>query len=228
MHGFIVDSRSGAGPAGCNTCCCQKFSAAPGEVNKLTISYAPWSAPIGGHGLSSKTKFEIGPCASCGDDEPAVTPAAARTPAGEPLQFNLSANVTDPTPQTKYALLGLYGPEHGVAEVDASGQLTYTPDSGYAGIDRFWWSADGKVAEFVVAIDGDSEIPFPAFTPPVSIPKNQVSVDARMHTLSFALAISPGAAIGDIYRISILQPALDCDCNKFEHLSCYDLVIGKC
>ena len=46
--------------------------------------------------------------------------------------------------------------------------------------------------------------------------------------LRFPVAISPGAKVGDIYRLTIRAPAMDCDGTTYYHVSCYDITIGKC
>ena len=131
-------------------------------------------------------------------------------------------------------LLPIYGPKHGVATIENQ-TLHYKPYKGYSGIDRFFVNArsdDGrlKVLEIVIAIDDATgkENAQPLFTSPVSIDGSRIQVDRRNYLVKFPLAVAPNASVDDIYRITINQPAIDCDCNIFTHVMCIDLMIGKC
>lgn len=229
MYNFDANARSGSGQAGCNTCCCEHMSALPGETNKISINYAAWSVPIGGHGLSSRTRISVSECKSCNPDDPLVNPAFARTLVNSPLLGDLSAQYPDASPETRYAILDVYGPERGRVNLMEDGTFTYDPNAAFVGIDRFWFSADGHVGEFVISVDASEENPNPqpAFTPAIDV-EGQPSIDGRYHSMSFALSASPAAVPGDIYRITVRQQALDCDCNKYDHMSCYDVTISKC
>lgn len=229
MISFTVDARNGTDKDGCNTCCCETIPARPGETNKILINYAPWAAPIGGHGLAPRAGFEVD-CISCATaDTVIVQPGFARIVTGNTLNGTLAPLYTGDEPVT-FEVLPLFDVSHGDLVVNADGTFIYTPNTLFAGIDRFYWSANGEVAEFIIAVDPSAEqqYPQPAFTAPVSVAKSRVQYDTKMYVMSFVLSVSPAAKTGDIYRLTIRQPAIDCDGNQFDHISCYDVVIGKC
>lgn len=231
MYSFTVDSRSGnKGVAdSCSTCCCESISAKPGETNKIIVNYAPWSAPIGGHGLFNGSSFQIERLGN--PVTPVVVPGFGRTVTGTVFEGDLSPLFPNPDDDTAvFEIEQLFDASNGIVELQADGKFTYTPNPLFTGIDRFYWSANGHIAEFIVAVDlnAQTEQRQPAFTAPVSVSKKSVGIDNRVHIVAFFLAVSPAAVPGDVYRLTVKQGTRDCDGSEYFHLSCYDVTIGTC
>ena len=240
MIHLTVDPRANIDLSGCNVCCCQSFSVRPGETNKASINYAPWSVPTAEKGLACGTQIEISPCQNCSD--PTGLQAGSsfiRSLYETPYSGDLSEIVLNPDSlNLKYVILSFYLPKYGQIELNqTTGQYTYTPNQYFKGIDSFFYSVediDGNVqkeiGEVVFAIQEANDTPLsnPGFTPDIDIPSSQINPDRVTHILSFPIEVSPAAKVGNIYRITIKQPALNCDCYRFYHESCYDIQVGKC
>lgn len=243
MNFFQVDPRDSYQQGGaCNTCCCQDAQARPGETNKWSIDYAPWSAPIGGKGLSNQVSFSIElktPCAAEGSSNPPPvnTDYSFATDINTAIAGNVSDNASDTNgdPLT-YEVLPLYGASFGLLDLAVDGTFTYTPNTGFSGHDVIWFStSDGinppvvKRLVFIVSQVAPA-VPLPELPDygAVHVRQDRVKVDARRHNLEFPLVVTPEAQTGDVYRLTIRQAALDCDCECYWHVSCYDIVIGKC
>lgn len=231
MYSFTVDSRSGAQNAAdaCNTCCCESVSAKPGETNKIMLNYAPWSVPFGGHGLFNGTSFQVERLGTV--PTPDVNPGFGRTVTGTPFEGDLSPLFPNPdNDAVKFEIEQLFDASNGVVELQPDGKFTYTPAPLFTGIDRFYWSANGDVAEYTIAVDPSAEQPQkqPPVVAPVTVLKKSVAIDNRVHIVAFLFAVSPAAIPGDIYRLTIKQGTRDCDGSEYFHLSCYDITIGAC
>lgn len=232
MLNQIVDPNTQNGK-GCATCCCTELGGRPGEVMPLTLDYAAWAVPIGGRGLS-ETAIDIekihAPTRSI-----SVAPATLTTPFNVALVGSLAGNVTNPDalPVT-FEHLPFDGPKHGVLTLTDAGAFTYTPTTGFAGYDRFFYSVkpeggEAVVGEFVVGVVPQvGALPAVRYTPDVQVPASRVTANRSLAIVRIGIEISPAAAIGAIYRMTVRQKTLDCDCNEYSHTSCYDLVIGKC
>lgn len=238
MLTFDVNPRDGMGASGCNTCCCQDATARPGETNKWRINYANWSVPLGGKGLNCQTTVSVEKIKSCpapaGSTDPANTDYVATTTVNNAASGDLSVNATGTS--LTYEVLPLYAPANGTLNIQADGTFTYTPNTGFIGYDFIYFTTSDGVNEPVInrlAIVVSPSLPNVALPVPaddvmVSFPHDRRSIDAGYHTLDMAMTVSPAAKAGDLYRVEIRQPALDCDGNCFWHVSCYDVVIGKC
>jgi hypothetical protein len=231
----IIDPNTQNGK-GCSTCCCTELSGRPGETSPLTLDYAVWSVPIGGRGLS-ETAIDIekihSPAAPNGVS---VAPASGTTPFNTPLVGTVATAVTNPDAlPLQYSLLPFDETAHGSLLLDANtGAFTYTPKTGFAGYDRFFFevaqeNSKAVVGEFVIGVVPQvGVLPAVRFTPDVQVPGSRVVVNRTMATVRLGIAISPAAPIGAVYRMTVKQTTLDCDCMTYSHISCYDLVIGKC
>lgn len=221
---------------GCATCCCEAATAMPGITEKWLLDYSGWAVPIGGKGLS-QTDFVLEKLY----DAPRRIEAAGtvqNTPLNTPLNFAVSGLVTgNPDALTlTYALLPFNTFEHGTATIDANtGALVYTPINGYVGYDRAFVaitpeSSTPIVVEIAVAVNPVSgNLPAPKLTPDLSVPADRVQkLRGAWASITFALVVSPAASVGDIWRLSVKQATLDCDCQPYTHVSCYDVTIGKC
>lgn len=237
MKNFTVDARdSYVGGSACPTCCCQPTSGRPNETNKWQINYAPWSLPIGGKGLAYGTDVAIEIISTCppsspGDPSPDNTNYFFSGLNG-PIVANVTTNEAPPGALT-YSLVPLTGPRHGTL-AQAGGIFTYTPQGGYLGYDSFYYKAvdiSGRsvTRQVIIQVLAPAQVAAnPGFAPPVNIPRNRILIDVIGHSISFPVEITPAARECDIYRITVRQPALDCDGNCFYHVSCYDLSISKC
>jgi hypothetical protein len=190
---------------------------------------------MGGRGLLDRTEFSI--------EKKSQTPdpnAPINTPKQFPVDFNtafsgnVSTGASDPggDPLT-FRLSTLNAPKYGTAEVNADGTFDYTPTLGFTGYDRFFVVTDNGArtitTEVVMKVNGPNP-PTPladtAFTPDLAVNRKNMRVEGDV--ITFALAASPAAVVGDVYRMTVKQPAMDCDCNEFFHISCYDIQIVIC
>jgi len=230
MH-FTVESFQPADS--CQKCCCEKLGLKPGTTSKVSVGYAPWAVPIGQ--LHCVPQFALEQRETC-PTQPSG-PAANTDPISYDVTVNTPINidlamVIEPAPLT-FKVMPLYGPLHGkvqpvVAYVN-DGKLTYTPAMNYTGPDRFFITATdasghSKVFEVLigVGVSGDTVVP----TPHVSV--GPASVDNRYYIVSFAVTVSPAAAECEVWRLTVLQAALDCDCTCFTRTDCFDIRIVTC
>lgn len=239
---FTADSRdgvSGSAAGSCAVCCCAAALGRVGEVAKWTIDYAAWAVPIGGKGLA-KTAFSVEKVS------PDIAGNANRAPVASPFLLALAAGdevnavqvtATDPDGDTlTFELDPLFRAENGTATITPDGLLTYVPNPGWSGVERFFYivsdTADhavrGEIAIRVNAVMPAVQYAAPLATPEVRVLDARAAVDARRFELTFPVAVSPTARPGDVYRITVKQQALDCDCDSFIHVSCYDLTVTKC
>jgi hypothetical protein len=102
------------------------------------------------------------------------------------------------------------------------------PANNFKGEERFYVSAsDGTntaIFEVMIAVGVDpaSMIAMPH----VSV--GPATVDQRYFTVYFPVTVSPAAAECEIWRLTVLQAALDCDCTCYTRSDCFDIGIGKC
>jgi hypothetical protein len=54
------------------------------------------------------------------------------------------------------------------------------------------------------------------------------TVNQQYFTVSFPVKVSPAAQLCEVWRLTVLQGALDCECQCYTHSSCYDIGIAKC
>lgn len=237
MLHFTVDDVQAV--SGCQTCCCEKLQLKPGTTEKLSVGYAPWAVPIGQ--LHCLPRFQIEPMETCpapvgGDLPPTVTSldGAVRfnTDLNTHLDGDLRAQIADPEGlDLVFKLLPLYGPNHGKLVLNATGMFDYDPSLNFKGEERFFVTAsDGKNApvifEVLIAIGIDINLPTP--TPPISIDSNAIVVDQRYFMVSFPIKVSPAAPLCEVWRLTVLQSALDCDCHCFARTDCFDIKVIRC
>ena len=241
MLTFLADARNGSSAAtACGSFCCERVSARPGETNKIAINYANWVAPIGGRGISGAPAIVVKnitpvPSLAPANQPPTNTDYTPSVAANGTLNGTVATNGVDPESQPlTYAHLALYGPRYGTLVFNANGTYVYTPRSGFTGYDTFWFStSDGVnkpvVNRVVVSVNPPSPapaLPAPILTPAVWVDPNRIAV--RSPVLEFPLAVSPAARPGDLYRLELVQAAVDCDGVIYEHQSCFDVTIGTC
>jgi hypothetical protein len=231
MH-FTVEDYS-AVDAMCVKCCCQKLSLKPGTVTKVSVGYAPWAVPIGQ--LHCAPQFQIEQMDTCpvpvGSNMPPQAVAAAKfsTAVNALLESTLTNSIKDPElVALTFKLLTLYGPKYGKLDLKADGTFSYMPTSNFKGEERFYVSAsDGpNTAIFEVmigvGIDGAAMIE----TPHISV--GPATVDSRYFNVSFPVSVSPAANECEVWRLTVLQTAMDCACNCYSRTDCFDVGITKC
>jgi Bacterial Ig domain len=231
MH-FTVEDQT-AVDANCITCCCQKLKLKPGTTTKVSVGYAPWAVPIGR--LHCPPQFQIEQMETCpaptGTNLPpqAVADVKFSTAMNSLLENTLVNMITDPEGlPLSFKLLPLYGPQHGKLDLLEDGSFSYMPMSNFKGEERFYVSAsDGMhkaVFEVMIAVGVDAANMIA--TPKISV--GAAVVDHRYYTVYFPVTISPAAVECEIWRLTVLQAALDCDCTCYTRTDCFDIGIGTC
>lgn len=235
MYHFTVENMEAAS-SGCTTCCCQRIALKPGTTTKINIGYATWAVPIGR--LHCGPSFDLEQKETC-----ATTPGAPVKTNGENVMFDTAINtllegdlntkIEDPEGGVlKFKLLSLYGPKNGVAELTFDGNFEYQPNAGYKGEDRFFVQATddsgrSTVFEVLIGVGGTLSADM-VETPHVSVDMRSASVDQRLYQTSFAVKVAPTAELCEVWRLTVQQNALDCECNCYNRTDCYDIEIAKC
>jgi hypothetical protein len=231
MH-FTVEDYT-AVDATCQKCCCEKLNLKPGTVTKVSVGYAPWAVPIGQ--LHCTPQFQIEQMDTCpapvGSNMPpqATSDVKFSTAMNAPLENTLTNMIIDPELAVlTFKLLTLYGPKHGKLDLRSDGSFTYLPSTNFRGEERFYVSAsDGTnttVFEVMIAVGIDAAAMIA--TPHVSV--GPASVDSRFFNVSFPVIVSPAASDCEVWRLTVLQTAMDCDCVCFSRTDCFDVGIVKC
>lgn len=242
MLTFVANARDGGAAAGngCAVCCCQRASARPGETNKWAINYHDWVAPIGGYGIVGVPTFRAeiitpAPTPSPANLPPTNTDYAPYTAYDTLYNGTVATNAVDPESQPlAYAHLPLYGPSSGTLVFNPNGTYTYKPNAGFVGYDVFWFTTSDQVnapAINKVVIRTNPPSPAPALPVPVNIPAIHVdpaSVSVRGSLVQFPVIAAPSLKPGDLWRLTVIARAMDCDGNTFSTLDCFDILIGKC
>jgi hypothetical protein len=243
MNYFTADPRdvfSGSGQ-GCNACCCGQASARPGETNKWSINYAAWAFNLGGRGLTDRVEFSIIQQPQNADPRaPVAVNHFFNTPFNTALEDTVATGASDPLEgDLSYALYDLFPAQRGEVVFNSDGSFVYTPVLGFTGYDTFYYvitnEAKSVVKQVIVGVNaqtqnGDPTVNIPAipFDKPLSIVQKTLRVDRGAFVTSFAVKASPIATLGDIFRVNVKQPAIDCDCQEYVHISCYDVTIVNC
>jgi Bacterial Ig domain len=231
MH-FTVEDYS-AVDATCVKCCCEKLNLKPGTVTKVSVGYAPWAVPIGQ--LHCTPQFQIEQMDTCpapsGSNMPphAISDVKFSTAMNALLENTLTSMIVDPEalPLT-FKLLTLYGPKHGKLDLNEDGTFSYMPATSFKGEERFYVSAsDGSnTAIFEVMIAVGVDVAAMVATPHVSV--GAAVVDSRYFTVYFPVSVSPAAHECEVWRLTVLQTAMDCNCTCFSRSDCFDIGIVKC
>jgi hypothetical protein len=232
LHVVVQDQQT---PNGCVQCCCSEVSLKAGEIQPLYLNYAPWAAPIAGRGLHCSPSITIEEKDTCppplgGDLPPRKT--------GDPVYFcavgghldgdlNLVASDPEGKPLT-FKVLPMYGPKQGKLVLAENGMFDYDPFSVFKGYDRFFYSAsDGVnelIAEVLIGIGVNPTVDM--MTPVFSV--GQAVINAPYYTVVLPLIASPAALPCQIFRLTIRQGALSCECDCYYHIDCVDVRISKC
>lgn len=231
MH-FTVEDYS-AVDAACQKCCCQKLNLKPGTTTKVSVGYAPWAVPIGQ--LHCAPQFQIEALETCpvpvGSNMPpqATSEVKFSTDINALLESDLTNMISDPEAvPLKFKLLPLYGPKYGKLDLNEDGTFSYMPVSNFKGEERFYISAsDGHssvVFEVMIAVGIDAANVIAA--PHISV--GPATVDSRYFTASFPVTMSPAASDCEMWRLTVLQMAIDCNCTCFSRSDCFDIGVVKC
>jgi hypothetical protein len=230
---YIANPRDTMGNGNACGCCCEMFRMTPGETNLLEINYTAWSIQMAARGLTVNTKFDLvllSPLPA--DDLLRVVPAEAATAAGVVLTGDLISSATGPLGATlQWFPLPLYGPNNGTFVLALDGSYTYTPHSGFVGTDVIYYEvSDGfnKVTGSLAVAVGSVPEQLTHAPAPLFVETSRRRIEHNPDLLKVPITASPDAVQGNVYRLTVRQEAMDCDGGKFHHMSCYDIVIGKC
>lgn len=232
MKTFNADPRDGSQKySSCSTCCCAAVGVRPGETDKYEIDYAEWAVPAMAQ-LVPRTRFAVETKEAERDpNAPTNTPYQVTTLEGVTFTGSVATSALEPNGLAlSYSVVPFFEPEHGTVALLADGSYTYKPAGGFVGYDRFFVktsSAGGDVVTEVAISVGPVTQPAAPLTPPIQINQRGVVIVGGF-LLQFTVAVSPAVQVGDVFRVSVRQPARDCDCNEIFHTSCYDLQAGKC
>jgi len=214
----------------CNVCCCEDVGVKPGTSIKLTINYAPWAVPIGRlHCLPSFSLEQMETCSPNSGQPNVIEPVRFATPINTDLVDDLKTVATEP--DVTFKRTPLYGPWHGTVVINLDGTFTYTPLPGYTGEDRFYVTASfpntkSTTFEVMVGVGIDETKIKP--TPHVWVDEASVHLNERQYIASFALRVSPAADMCEVWRLSVMQNAIDCDCSCYNRIDCFDIRMVKC
>lgn len=230
---FIANARGTIDSGNSCGCCCEVFKLTPGETNLLEINYSAWTIPMAFKGITKNTSFDLiqlSPPTPAG--LLAVQPVEEQTAIGVPLSDSLDGFATGPVGSTfTWSPLPLYGPKNGTFVLNADGSYVYTPASGFNGLEVIYYEvSDGfnKVTG-TLAIAVGTVAPQSSHAPaPLVIETNRRNYALDRDTLRVPVTANPDAVQGTQYRLTIRQEGMDCDGGKYYHMSCYDIVIGKC
>ena len=243
MYSFLANSRDGVPQttSACNTgCCCATGGVIPGETNVVMINYLPWVAPIGGYGLVRGTETTINmltpatmvPLPNPANQLPRNTDYTFHTSANTTLTASVATNAVDPeaAPMT-YTVDMLNAPLNGTVTLNpTTGSFTYIPALNFVGADAFnLLTSDGYntpvITRVLLLVDGATATIAPLPEPMLAISNGILILNPAT---KFSLRCSQKATIGDIYRMSIRQPALDCDGRILWNIFCIDWSVLKC
>jgi len=220
----------------CIKCCCEPLHLKPGTVTKVLVNYAPWGVPIGQ--LHCVPQFQIEQMETCpvlaGTNMPPhiiAQDGMARFDTGTnvTLTADLKTKVADPEGLAlTFKVLPLYGPKFGKLSLLADGFFTYAPNPQFFGEERFYCSASDGVNKFtfevMIAVGIDAGLMAPAPHLMVGTP----TVNTKHFTVSFPVALSPAADPCEVWRLTVLQAAIDCDCSCFTRTDCFDVKVAQC
>jgi len=233
MHFTVEDFKA---VDSCHKCCCETLHLKPGTTTRVTVGYAPWAVPIGQ--LHCSPQFVVEKMDTCvvptgGNLPPQITSLDGMvrfdTGMNVHLDGDLRTKVTDPEGLAlTFKLLTLYGPKQGKIVLDPSGMFDYDPYPSYTGEERFYCSASDGVNTFtfevLIAVGIDAGLMKPREVITIGTPQ----VDQRYYMVVFPVTMSPAAQECDVWRLTVLQSALDCACQCYSRTDCFDIKVAKC
>lgn len=240
-HNLTVDPRDGYSSGGsCQVCCCAEVKLRPGETNLMRINYAPWSLPIGGPGVIPEMSYTVEVTSTCSDQaidgfgppSNIIPNLAAALNAVVTLDWSLTATPAGNT--FSYAIVPLQGPSHGLATISPAGVITYTPNNGYTGRDYFhvkMTDAQGRSVIYPAYVDvgaTGAALPREALATTPFIDVSKVSYLQGPQHVQFPIYMPVMCRPCDSYKMTIKQPARDCNGNVYHHFSCYTITCNDC
>jgi hypothetical protein len=221
---------------GCVTCCCETISLKPGETQPLYLNYAGWAAPIALRGLHCEPTITVEEKKTCDVITTGNLPPVASSNTefdvtlNTPLTADLKTFVTDPEADTlTFKPLLLYGTQHGKFSLKSDGTFTYTPVQGYVGPDNCFVSvSDGHNQPVVFEVLFGVGVPASDVGSTWDLVVGKPIVNQRLYLVTLPLTVSPAARTCQIFRLTVRQGALDCDCNCYYHVDCVDVRIVQC
>ena len=242
---FSADPRDG-GPAGasCQACCCQTFSLRPGERNLVVINYAPWSMAIQPPGIVAAMDYTVDVNnTACFDSEvdgfafPSNTQYTLTTPVSTNLAIDLSVNEGPVGNTFVYQIVPMAGPKNGViVQTGTPGDPTflYMPNGGFTGYDYFAYKMiDGQGRHIIrmvqVSIGVHNNLPDLSLmaTKPF-IDRSRVTTNCKTQEVRFPIYMPLSVRDCSRFRLTIQQPAMDCDRSLYHHISCFDIIPKDC
>lgn len=241
---FTVDARDGglsASAVSCASCCCESITLRPGETNLMVINYAPWSLPIGVLVPTMQFDIEVNTDA-CPTNYPTNTDYSFQGAAAANIAIDLSTNAANGTAPYTYKIVSLTGPDFGTIDYGANATngpvFTYVPNSGFTGFDYFDYEmtdANGQTFRGTVEIDAGivgtghnqvQDVKRLINTPYIDASVIQINQD--LHTVSFPIHMPTSVTECEQFRLTIKQPAQDCNRTVFHHFACFDIVSKDC
>jgi hypothetical protein len=241
---FDADPRDGGHGAACDTCCCTPIGLRLGETNLMNINYAPWSVPIAPPGIVPTLEFSVthneSTCPTGAVDgflPPTNTNYLLTTPAGTVLSVDLAGNAAPNGNAFTFEIVQLSGPHRGTLTQTGNpgdGTFDYAPSGGQTGYDYFSYrmtDAQGRsvVRTVQVSIGAHADRPNLARMSLVPfIDVTRIKTDQRLQIVSFPIFMPLSCRPCDEYRLTVRQPAQDCERNVYNHLACFDIRCRDC
>ena len=236
MLAITVDDSQPAA-ASCIPCCCEPLFLKPGTITKVLVNYAPWSVPVGQ--LHCVPQFAIEQMETCpvlvGSNQPPhihSLDGMVRFDTGTNMHLdgNFGDKISDPDGDPLvYKVHPMYGPQHGRLQLDPNGPFAYDPTPNYKGEERFYISvSDGKnpavIFETLIAVGIDAGLMAP--TPHIVV--GTPTINKQYHTVSFPVGLMPNADPCEVWRLTVLQAAIDCGCDCYTRTDCFDIKVASC
>lgn len=230
---FIANPRGTIDQGNSCGCCCEVFKVTPGETNLLEINYSAWTIPMAFKGITRNTEFDLVQLTPpTADGLLTLSPAELDATPGATLADTLAPFATGPVGVTlAWSPLPLFGAKNGTFELLSDGSFTYTPRTGFTGLEVIYYEvSDGfnKVTGTLAISVGTVAEQLSHAPAPLVVETNRRGYALDRDTLRVPVTANPDAVQGTHYRLTIRQEGMDCDGGKYYHMSCYDIVIGKC
>lgn len=239
---FSADPRDGGAHGSvCNTCCCEPVFLRPGETALMQINYAPWSLPIGYPGIVPGLELEIEASNTCatgpinGFVPPTNVGIYPLTLLNAPVDFDALGGALPAANTFTFAVFPFSGPTNGTVILLPDGHtFRYTPNNNFQGFDGFWLvttDAQGRtvITPVVITVNvGIFPVPFRLTVTEPYIDRTKVRTDQRSQTISFPIFMPYTCRDCDTFRLTIRQPASDCDRNIYTHFMCFDIRCRDC
>jgi hypothetical protein len=204
----------------------------------MYINYAAWAVPIGwivptlDHSIVT-TATACPTTAIDGFLPPTNTFYSSVTLLNTAVVINLSASAQPSANTFTYSIVPMAGPYGGTVTL-VGALATYTPASGASQWDGFFYTmtdAQGRSITRSVVINvgsaaGVADRKFTALTPFIDFTK--IKTDRTGQAVSFPIYMPHNVRSCEVFRLTLKQPATDCDNNIFDHFMCFDIRSKDC